>query len=209
MTEPRTKPPSPTLDVREATPADAPTIHRLVNDAFNSDTTNQVFLTSTRVDIFPLSDITTRITSPDTIMLVAIPATETNTTPSSSPSPTILATCYIRHHTPSSAWLGTLCIAPSQQKRGIGNFLLQHAERYAVQKWGVLCMEIDVVSSRTELMAWYERCGYVRTGNERPFPYGGAPEGWLRAGMRMVDLRKMLVEDGGEERVKRDVGREG
>jgi hypothetical protein len=29
-----------------------------------------------------------------------------------------------------------------------------------------------VIDRRTELIAWYERRGYVRTGESRPFPYG-------------------------------------
>jgi ribosomal protein S18 acetylase RimI-like enzyme len=182
---------TPPLSIREATLPDAPRIHRLINDAFNSDTTDQVFLTPTRVDIFPLEDTTTKISSDHTIVLIAT----TTTTSSPSDDTTIVATCYVRQHPPDSAWLGTLCIDPARHKQGIGGYLLREAEQYVVAKWGVKGICIDVVSTRTELMAWYQRCGYVKTGNERPFPYGGAPEGWLREGMKMVDLRKVLVKE--------------
>jgi hypothetical protein len=31
-------------------------------------------------------------------------------------------------------------------------------------------MEMTVIDSRDSLIAWYERRGYVRTGETRPFP---------------------------------------
>lgn len=172
--------------IREATLSDAPTVHSIINAAFNSDATDQIFLTSFRTEIFPLSVITDRITAPDTILLVA--------SYSSAPD-TIVGTCYVRHNGPEAAWLGNLCIDPAHQKSGIGKFLLVEAERYVVDKWDVTGMEIDVVSTRKELMAWYRRCGYVETGTEKPFPYFGSPDGFLREGMKMVDFRKVLVAE--------------
>ena len=31
---------------------------------------------------------------------------------------------------------------------------------------------MTVIAQRAELIAWYERRGYARTGEARPFPYG-------------------------------------
>ena len=39
---------------------------------------------------------------------------------------------------------------------------------------GATVMEMTVIDARTDLIAWYERRGYVRTGETRPFPYGEA-----------------------------------
>jgi ribosomal protein S18 acetylase RimI-like enzyme len=189
-TAPITTTTTPRVLTREATLSDAPALHTLINAAFNSDVTDQVFLTSFRGEIFPLSAITSRITSPDTLFLL--------TYYPSAPE-TIIGTCYVRLDGPESAWMGNLCIDPAHQKEGVGRFLLAESERYVVSKWAVKGMGIDVVSTRTELMAWYERCGYVKTGNVNPFPYGGAPEGFLREGMQLVDLRKDLVEQGREQ----------
>jgi hypothetical protein len=33
-------------------------------------------------------------------------------------------------------------------------------------------MTMSVIDTRHELLAWYERRGYRRTGERRPFPYG-------------------------------------
>ncbi len=39
---------------------------------------------------------------------------------------------------------------------------------------------MTVVAQRDTLIAWYERRGYRRTGEERPFPYGDARFGTPR-----------------------------
>jgi hypothetical protein len=46
---------------------------------------------------------------------------------------------------------------------------------------------------RTELIAWYERCGYARTGERRAFPYGDARFGLpKRDDLEFEVLRKAL-----------------
>jgi hypothetical protein len=42
----------------------------------------------------------------------------------------------------------------------------------AVQQWSATTMEMTVIRQRAELIAWYERRGYRRTGETRPFPHG-------------------------------------
>jgi hypothetical protein len=51
---------------------------------------------------------------------------------------------------------------------------------------------MTVIDLRAELIAWYERRGYRRTGEYRPFPYGDA-----RFGLpKRDDLRfEWLVKD--------------
>jgi len=55
---------------------------------------------------------------------------------------------------------------------------------------------MTVIEQRDELIAWYERRGYRRTGRTAPFPYGdvrfGEPK---RADLRFVVLRKDFVEE--------------
>ena len=38
-------------------------------------------------------------------------------------------------------------------------------------------MVMTVIGQRDELIAWYERRGYHRTGETQPFPYGDARYG--------------------------------
>lgn len=67
------------------------------------------------------------------------------------------------------AYLGMLCVLPTLQSGGIGRRLLDAAEDCA-RALGIAAMEMTVIDSRESLIAWYERRGYRRTGETRPFP---------------------------------------
>lgn len=67
------------------------------------------------------------------------------------------------------AYLGMLCVAPDLQSAGLGRRLLDAAEDH-VRAEGVAGIEMTVIASRHALIAWYERRGYIRTGETRPFP---------------------------------------
>jgi ribosomal protein S18 acetylase RimI-like enzyme len=67
------------------------------------------------------------------------------------------------------AYLGMLCVLPTLQSAGLGRKLLDAAEDLA-RVGGIAAMEMTVIDSRASLIAWYERRGYARTGETRPFP---------------------------------------
>jgi len=53
---------------------------------------------------------------------------------------------------------------------------------------------MTVIVQRAELIAWYERRGYVRTGERKPFPYGDERFGLpLRDDLEFEVLRKALA----------------
>jgi ribosomal protein S18 acetylase RimI-like enzyme len=66
-------------------------------------------------------------------------------------------------------YLGMLCVSPTLQSAGLGRRLLDAAEDQA-REAGLSAMEMTVIDSRDALIAWYERRGYARTGETRPFP---------------------------------------
>lgn len=77
------------------------------------------------------------------------------------------------------AWfLAMLTVAPERQDGGVGRGILEAAEAYA-RDHGAGAIQMTVLTLRRELIAWYERRGYARTGKTKPFPYGdprfGAP----------------------------------
>jgi len=79
------------------------------------------------------------------------------------------------------AWyLGMFTVEPRLQNRKLGRALLAEAERFVASR-GAPVMRMSVIGIRAELLAWYERRGYVRTGKTREFPYGdprfGEPRG--------------------------------
>jgi ribosomal protein S18 acetylase RimI-like enzyme len=70
-----------------------------------------------------------------------------------------------------SWYLAMLTVKPDIQDSGFGRQLLAAAENFA-KKHGARRMRLSVVHQRAELIAWYERRGYARTGETEPFPYG-------------------------------------
>ncbi|MFY9639569.1 MAG: GNAT family N-acetyltransferase [Rhodomicrobium sp.] len=71
-----------------------------------------------------------------------------------------------------SAYLGMLTVRPHLQARGIGRRLLTMAEDWVRNNWRLHVIEMTVIQQRLELIAWYERRGYVNTLRTEPFPYG-------------------------------------
>ncbi len=73
------------------------------------------------------------------------------------------------HKKESKLYLGMFAVNPNVQSSGIGKKLLQAAEHYAREK---KCTTIfmTVISVRAELIAWYERYGYINTEVKSPFP---------------------------------------
>lgn len=67
------------------------------------------------------------------------------------------------------AYIGLLCVDPPFQSSGVGARLLTTAERLCAAL-GVEKMEMTVIENREPLIAWYERAGYRRSGERRPFP---------------------------------------
>jgi GNAT superfamily N-acetyltransferase len=69
-------------------------------------------------------------------------------------------------------YLGLLTVAPDLQAAGLGRRLIAAAEQAAKAAFGARRIEMTVITQRAELIAWYERRGYARTGERRPFPHG-------------------------------------
>jgi ribosomal protein S18 acetylase RimI-like enzyme len=69
-------------------------------------------------------------------------------------------------------YLGMLTVAPELQAAGLGRRLIEAGEEYARATFGARRIEMTVIAQRAELIAWYERRGYRRTGEQRPFPHG-------------------------------------
>lgn len=70
------------------------------------------------------------------------------------------------------AHFGMFAVDPTLQAAGTGSALLNHAEELARQQWGCSSMDLEVISQREQLIDFYIRRGYQRTGETRPFPYG-------------------------------------
>jgi len=68
------------------------------------------------------------------------------------------------------AYIGFFAVHPKLQGAGVGKEILYQAESYASTKLNARKYVMVVVSQRTELIAYYERRGYIRTGNIQEYP---------------------------------------
>lgn len=73
------------------------------------------------------------------------------------------------------AYFGLLAIAPERQASGLAKLLLSAAEASARDVFGADRVEGTVVHTRAELIAYYERRGFARSGECRPFPIPVTP----------------------------------
>lgn len=92
-----------------------------------------------------------------------------------------------------AGYFGMFSVRPDLQGAGIGKVVLREAERIVRDDWQLPCMRMTVIDMRAELIAFYVRRGYRRTGITKPFPYGdprfGLPK---RNDLRFEVLEKSL-----------------
>ncbi|GGP83392.1 MULTISPECIES: GNAT family N-acetyltransferase [Streptomyces] len=150
------------LSFRSAVEADVPELVVLVESAYRGDasragwTTEADYLDGQRTDPDGVRAV---IDSPDGVLLVVERAGE------------LVACCHIEHRG-DHAYFGMFAVRPGLQGGGLGKEILAEAERRARDTWGADEMRMTVVNVREELIAYYVRRGYRRTGELSPFPYG-------------------------------------
>lgn len=92
-----------------------------------------------------------------------------------------------------TGYFGMFAVEPGRQGSGLGDAVLRECERIARDDWRLPVMRMTVIDLRDELIRWYERRGYRRTGIKKPFPYGDARFGHpKRDDLRFEVLEKAL-----------------
>lgn len=89
-------------------------------------------------------------------------------------------------------YLGMFSVAPTHQNAGIGKKMLKAAEEYALHL-GLPTIQMSVISVRHELISWYQRNGYVDTGERIPFKEDGMSGKHLRELEFMVLEKKLMA----------------
>lgn len=150
------------LITRPAATADASPLVALINSAYRGDssragwTTEADLLDGQRIDVEGLAETIAR---PGSVVLLH-------------ERDHVTVACVHLERAGEDCYLGMLTILPAMQGAGLGRQMLEAAERWAVEHWSSRTMFMTVIVQRAELIAWYERRGYRRTGERRPFPYG-------------------------------------
>ncbi|WP_093802332.1 GNAT family N-acetyltransferase [Streptomyces sp. Wb2n-11] len=156
------RPAAAELTFRDATETDVDALVALIESAYRGDasrsgwTTEADILEGQRTDPEGVLDV---VESPDSRLL----AVERDGA--------LVACCQLEHRG-EAAYFGMFAVRPQMQGAGLGKAIIAEAERTVREAWGAREMHMTVISVREDLIAWYERRGYRRTGKTTPFPYG-------------------------------------
>lgn len=149
------------LVFRDATAADVDALVALVESAYRGEssragwTSEADLLHGQRTDAEGVRAV---IESPHSRMLVAERGGE------------LVACCQLERRG-EIGYFGMFSVRPGAQGGGVGRAVLAEAERIA-REAGDRELHMTVIVQRAELIAYYERRGYRRTGELSPFPYG-------------------------------------
>ena len=167
-----------TVTVRIAGPADLPRLHPVIERAYRGDSARQGWtheadlLSGERIDDDTLQAM---IADPAQVLLIA------------EQGDVALGCVSLTARGDGLVYLGLLCVDPTRQAGGIGKAIIAAAEKLSRDTLDADRIEMTVIDSRIELIAYYERRGFVRTGERRPFPVEVDPP------LSMVVLEKALA----------------
>lgn len=149
------------MPVSPATIEDIPALVSLINSAYRGEVSKKGWTTEAnllegefRTDIPTLTEIMSR---PEAVILKF-------TTPEKAIPGSVFLEKLER-----GLYLGMLSVSPLLQASGIGKQLMKAAEQYAREN-NCPCIFMNVISIRSELIAWYQRLGYQLTEERKPIP---------------------------------------
>ena len=169
------------FDFRLATAADAVQVHALIERAYRGAVAATGWTNESDLLEGPrstLSEVNGIIADPQSRFVLAVANGE------------LIATALIRK-VEDGAYFGMFAVDPKLQQAGIGKMHIARCEADARRLWNAQFLRLTVISLRDELIAWYERRGFERTGKREPFPFDEAP-GALRTDFDLVVLQKPL-----------------
>ena len=169
--------PTDTITIRSATPADLAPLHALVQRAYRGDSARAGW--THEADLVEGQRI-----EPDALAAILDHANERLLVAELEGD--LLGCVQVTNRGDGIGYLGLLGVDPERQAGGLGKRLIAAAERVAAAQFGAQMMEMSVIEPRVELIAYYERRGYARTGEFRPFPILTTPP------LRLMVLAKPL-----------------
>ena len=173
------------ISFRTAVLGDAPALVALVNSGYRGDSSKQGWTTEAdilggqRIDDDKIRET---IANKDSRLELAF-----------APDGALLGCVHLKKEADGSCYLGLLTVDPKRQSAGIGKALMEHSEAIA-RSWTCRQMRMTTISVRTELIAYYERRGYAKTGKTEPFPENDPRFGLPKVrGLMFAELVKPLA----------------
>ncbi|NOU25668.1 MAG: GNAT family N-acetyltransferase [Methylotenera sp.] len=170
------------LHFRKAESTDAPAITMLINSAYRGESSRAGW--TTEADILEglrtsAKDVQLLIESENSMILICLDGND-------------LLGAICLEKALGAVHLGMFVVNPILQGKGLGKKLLNTAEKLAQQVWDAEKLQMHVITIRYELIAFYERRGYQRTGVLIDFPVN--PSVWQpkREGLRLETLEKII-----------------
>jgi len=145
--------------INKASVDDVPVLTRLINRSYRGETAEKGWTTESHLlDGLRIDEetLTQYILDKDTIILKCCNDDE------------VLGSVYLNKNG-NELYFGMLTVDPDKQNTGTGKLLLKHIEWYAREQ-SCNRIHMTVISVRDELIAWYERHGFIKTGEIKPFP---------------------------------------
>lgn len=167
--------------ISAATLQDVPELNILVNSAYRGEsskkgwTTEEHLLGGIRTDEEDLSELLQK---------------ENVTILKYTESGKIIGSVYLEKQS-DKLYLGMLTVSPELQGGGIGKKLMQAAEDLA-KKSNIPKVSMTVISVRKELIEYYERRGYKKTGETKPFPMNDPKFGLPKQHLDFIIMEKEL-----------------
>ena len=168
---------------RKAIMTDAQAIAQLVNAAYRGESSRAGW--TTEADLLDglrtgIDEVKRLIESENTILLLCLNGQD------------LLGSICIEKMQ-DAAHIGMFVVKPTLQGQGIGKLLLATAEELAQRTWLVQNLQMHVITLRHELIAFYERRGYRRTGVFSEFPVNSAVWQPKLAGLKLETLEKIIT----------------
>lgn len=173
---------TPIISFKQATTNDAETIVNLVNSAYRGDSSRAGWTTEADLLEGPRTnqkEIVSLIERDDSMVLLCLRGDQ------------IVGSVNVEKKG-TAGYLGLFVVSPKLQGGGIGKQFIRAAEIESQKTWGTLKMTMSVITMRKELITYYERRGYKRTGILKPFPTEES-ESIPQMDLQLETLEKNLV----------------
>ena len=169
--------------ITKATIEDIEALNKLVHSAYREESSKQGWTSE--------ADLLGGIRTTEKSLLETIQTPKTTIYKYSESEEILGCVTYIEKE--NSLYLGMLTVSPDIQGGGIGKKLLLYADIFAKEK-NLSKIEMTVISVRSELIAWYERHGYVKTGEIKPFPMDDPNFGEPKQFLEFIVMEKEIRE---------------